>query len=104
VKHQISHDLRPDQLEKAVRRFAEVYCERFRQYQAEASWRDPRTLDISFRVSGSALRGSVLLGPGALEIEMKVPLAFRLFKSRALRAIEEEVRPWLAAAGRGELP
>jgi hypothetical protein len=104
VKHQISHDLPPDQLEKAVQRFAEVYCERFRHYQVEASWRDPRTLDINFRVAGTALRGSLVLGPQALEIEMKVPLAFRLFKSRALRAIEEEVRPWLAAAGRGELP
>jgi len=104
VKHQIFHDLTPEQLEKAVRRFAEVYCERFRPYQAEARWRDSRTLEVSFNVAGIASRGSLLLGPRALEIEMKVPLAFRLFKSRAVRAIEEEVQPWLAAARRGELP
>lgn len=104
VKHQISHDLTPEQLEKAVRRFAEVYCERFREYHAEAHWRDPRTLEVSFNVSGAALRGSLFLGPRALEIDMKVPLAFRLFKGRAVRAIEEEVQPWLAAARRGELP
>jgi hypothetical protein len=104
VKHQISHDLAPEQLEKAVRRFAEVYCERFRAYQAEAHWRDPRTLEVSFKVAGTALRGSLQLGPRALEVEMKVPMAFRLFKGRAVRAIEEEVQPWLAAARRGELP
>jgi hypothetical protein len=104
VKHQILHSLPPEQLEKAVRRFADVYCERFREYEAQAIWRNASTLEVVFKVAGSTLRGSLLLGPRALEIEMNVPLAFRLFKSRALRAIDEEVKPWLAAAARGELP
>ena len=104
MKHQITHSLSPELLEKAVRRFADVYCERFREYQAEAVWLDPSRLEVRFKVSGVALRGSLRLGPRALEIEMTVPLAFRLFKGRALRAVEEEVRPWLSAAARGELP
>jgi hypothetical protein len=104
VKHQIPHSLPPEQLEKAVRRFADVYCERFRQYDAQAAWQDPRTLEVTFKVAGSTLRGSLSLGPRALEIKMNVPLAFRLFKGRALRAIDEEVRPWLTAAARGDLP
>lgn len=104
MKHQIPHSLPPEQLEQAVRRFADVYCERFRDHEAEATWRDATTLEVTFRVAGSTLRGNLQLGPRALEIEMNVPLAFRLFKSRALRAIDEEVKPWLAAAARGELP
>jgi Putative polyhydroxyalkanoic acid system protein (PHA_gran_rgn) len=103
LQHEIPHSLSPEQLEKAVRRFSEVYCERFREYDAQAVWHDPRTLEVRFKVKGVVLYGSLVLGPRALEIEMKVPLAFRLFKGRALRAIEEEVRPWLAAAARGEL-
>jgi hypothetical protein len=103
LKHEIPHSLTPEQLEKAVRRFSEVYCERFREYDAQARWRDPRTLEVSFKVSGVALRGSLLLRSRALEIDMQVPLALRLFKSRAVRAIEEEVRPWLSAAERDEL-
>jgi hypothetical protein len=104
LKYEIPHSLAPEQLEKAVRSFSQVYCERFREYQAEARWLDPHTMEVHFRVSGVALRGSLLLRPRAIEIDMQVPLAFRLFKGRALRAIEEEVRPWLAAAQRGELP
>jgi hypothetical protein len=103
LKHEIAHRLSPEQLEKAVRRFSEVYCERFRAYQAEAVFVDAQRLEVRFKVSGVSLRGSLWLGPRAIQIDMQVPLAFRLFKGKALRAIEEEVRPWLAAAERGEL-
>jgi hypothetical protein len=104
LKHEIPHHLSPEQLAQAVRRFSDVYCERFREYGAQAIWLNPRTLEVRFKVKGVALHGIMLLGARALEIEMQVPLALRLFKGRALRAIAEEVQPWLDAAGRGEPP
>lgn len=104
MQHEIPHSLTPEQLEKAVRSFAQVYCERFREYDAKAAWRDPRTLEVRFKVTGVALHGRLELGPRTIAIHMQVPLAFRLFKGRAVRAIEEEVQPWLQAAARGELP
>ncbi len=103
MRHSIKHSLTPDQLRLAVRKFAEVYCERFKEYQTSVSWLNEDELEVSFKVTGMRLTGTLSLEPHELGIDMKVPFAFTLFKGRAIRAIEEEVTPWLDKASRGEL-
>lgn len=103
MQHRIEHNLPPERLRAAVAKFAQVYCERFKHYQASVQWLGDQELEVQFQVTGVRLSGRLHLGPDALTIDMDVPLAFRLFRGRAVRAIEEEVQPWLAAAARGDL-
>ncbi len=103
MKASIKHDLTPEQLRLAVRKFAEVYVRRFSEYQATAEWLNDDQVEVRFRVKGVRLAGRLDLQPKQLGLEMNVPLPFHLFKTRAMRAIEEEVTPWLEKAKRGEL-
>lgn len=103
MRHTIKHDLTPEQLRLAVRKFAEVYCQRFAEYGTTAEWRGDDRVEVQFKVKGVRLAGSLELLPHEVGIEMDVPLPFRLFKNRAVKAIEEEVTPWLERAKTGEL-
>lgn len=103
MKHVIKHDLSPEQLRLAVRKFADVYCERFAEYNTTAEWQGEDKVEVCFKVKGIRLAGRLELLPNEIGIDMDVPLPLRLFKSRAVSAIEEEVAPWLAKAKAGEL-
>jgi hypothetical protein len=103
LKASIKHDLPPEQLRLAVRKFAEVYVQRFQEYQATSQWLSDDLVEVRFIVKGVKLAGSLELRPRELALEMNVPMLFSLFKGRAMRAIEEEVTPWLEKAKRGEL-
>jgi hypothetical protein len=103
VKGSIKHDLTPEQLRSAVRKFAEVYVQRFAEYNATAAWLSDDKVEVRFKVKGVSLAGQLELMPNEIGLDMKVPLPFQLFRSKALRTIEDEVKPWLERAKRGEL-
>ena len=100
MRHAIRHDLTPEQLRGALRKFADTYCERFREYQANATWQGEDRVQVDFKVKGIRLSAALTLEAREIGIQMDVPLPFKLFRSRAVRAIEEEVRPWLDEAAR----
>jgi hypothetical protein len=103
LKASIKHDLTPEQLRAAVRKFADVYVERFQEYKAETAWLNDDEVEVRFNVKGVKLAGNLHLQPREILLDMNVPLPFRLFQSRAMKTIEEQVRPWLEKAKRGEL-
>jgi hypothetical protein len=103
MKGSIQHDLTPEQLRLAVKKFAEAYEQRFAQYNATASWVGEDKVEVRFKVKGVGLTGQLELLPREIAMDMKVPLPLQLFRAKALKAIEEEVRPWLARAKAGEL-
>ncbi|HEY6881301.1 MAG TPA: polyhydroxyalkanoic acid system family protein [Polyangiales bacterium] len=103
MKGSIKHDLTPEQLRSAVKKFAEVYVQRFAEYNATANWLADDKVEVRFKVKGVSLAGQLQLLPREIGLEMNVPLPFQLFRSRALKAIEDEVKPWLARAKAGEL-
>jgi hypothetical protein len=103
MKGTIEHDLTPEQLRLAVTKFAETYVQRFAEYKATASWLSDDRVEVRFKVKGVSLAGQLELRPREIALDMKVPLPFQLFRSRALKAIEDEVKPWLARAKSGEL-
>jgi hypothetical protein len=103
LRHSIKHDLSPEQLKLAVRKFAEVYCERYSKYATKTEWLSDDRVAVHLRVNGVALSGVLHLLPKEIGIEMKVPLPLQLFRSRAIKTIEETVVPWLDKAKQGEL-
>jgi hypothetical protein len=103
VRHSIKHELSPEQLKLAVSKFAEAYVERYREYDTKALWLQDDKVEVQFKVKGVKLSGVLELLPREIGIDMKVPLPLQLFRSRAIRTIEETVAPWLEKAKRGEL-
>ena len=103
MRHVIKHDLTQEQLRLAVHKFADVYCQRFAEYDTTAEWHGQDRVQVRFKVKGVKLAGTLDLLPNEIGIDMDVPLPFRLFKGRAVAAIEEEVTPWLHKAKSGEL-
>jgi hypothetical protein len=103
LKASIKHDLSPEQLRLAVRKFAEAYTERFQEYNASTAWQSDDDVEVRFNVKGVKLSGQLHLQPREIVLNMDVPLPFRLFRSRAVKTIEENVAPWLEKAKRGEL-
>jgi len=103
VKGSIKHDLTPEQLRLAVRKFAEEYVQKYAEYHAEAAWLSDDLVEVRFKVKGVRLAGKLELKPREIGMDMSVPLPFQLFKNRALKSIEEVVTPWLAKAKAGEL-
>ena len=103
MKHSIKHDLTPEQLRAAVRKFADVYVQRFQQYNATTAWLNDDQVEVRFNVKGVKLAGRLDLLPKEIGLDMDVPFALSLFKSKAMKTIEDEVKPWLDKAKRGEL-
>jgi hypothetical protein len=103
MKGSIKHDLTPDQLRAAVKKFSEVYVQRFAEYNATANWLTDDKVEVRFKVKGVSLAGRLELLPHEIGMEMKVPLPLQLFRNKAMKAIEDEVKPWLARAKAGEL-
>jgi hypothetical protein len=91
--------------QNTVRRAADAalshYQERFPANHPEAVWTGPDQVEVSVQVKGVTLRGEVRLRPGVIELEMDVPLFLRVFRDRAVRLAESEVRKWLAVAHDG---
>ncbi|MET0339346.1 MAG: polyhydroxyalkanoic acid system family protein [Polyangiales bacterium] len=103
MKASIKHDLTPEQLRAAVRKFADVYVQKYQEYKAETAWLSDDEIEVRFNVKGVKLAGQLHLQPDDILLEMNVPLPLRLFQSRAVKTIEDTVRPWLEKAKRGEL-
>ena len=103
MRHSIKHDLTRDQLKAAVTKFAEVYCQRYQEYDTQTAWLADDKVEVRFKVKGIKLSGVLELLPQELAIDMKVPFALSLFRGRAIKTIEETVSPWLEKAKAGEL-
>ncbi|MBI5493478.1 MAG: polyhydroxyalkanoic acid system family protein [Deltaproteobacteria bacterium] len=103
MKHAIQHGLDPAIARRVADAAIKSYLERFQQYSPSLTWTDPTHAEIAFSAKGVSIRGTFTLAPGAIEVEMEVPFVFKLFKSQAIRIIEEEVQRWVTLAKDGKL-
>ena len=103
MKHRVSHTLSNELARKAADAAWSSYAERFEKYSPTATWTSERQALIQFKVKGISLKGSLELEDGAIAMELDVPLAFRLFKKKALEVVEREITTWVRKAEKGEL-
>ena len=103
MKHAVTHQLSPELAKKATELAWETYQARFAQYEPKCTWANESQASVSFRVKGVSLQGAFELVPGAIELDLQVPLVFRPFKKKAINLIEREIRVWVDKAERGEL-
>lgn len=103
MRHSVSHSLSPAQARSVLEHAFGAYQSRFAKYEPKIDWRSDSLAEVSFAIKGKALRGQVELTPGAIVIELEVPLVFRMFTRQATEIIEREIRKWVAKAEAGEL-
>ena len=99
MKHAVHHGLDDATAKDVAGQAFAAYATRYSEYEPRANWVSDHRCEISFRVKGISLRGVVALVPGAIEVDLEVPLVFRPFRKKAIARIEREIRSWIARAG-----
>jgi hypothetical protein len=103
MKHTIPHGLAPHMALKAAHHAFDAYVARFAAHSPSVSWSGNQA-DIRFVANGVTLTGRLGVMPSAFELELTVPMLFRMFEGKAVKVIEEEVRAWVEKARLGQLP
>jgi hypothetical protein len=103
MKHEIPHDLDVAMAKTVTARAFESYRARFSEYGPKLEWLGDRDARIEFRIKGLKLAGSIGIRPRSIDLDLDVPLVFRLFRNKAIEVIDKEVRVWIAKAKAGEL-
>ncbi len=103
MKHSVNHGLGKEKAKQVALKAFESYQERFAHYHPEATWMTDDRADISFKVKGISLNGTLEVKESDIDMDLDVPFLLRPFKGKALGVIEEEIKKWIAKAKAGEL-
>ncbi|HVY47422.1 MAG TPA: polyhydroxyalkanoic acid system family protein [Minicystis sp.] len=103
MKHVIEHPLGEDVAHTVVERAFDEYKTRYASYHPSLTWKSKEAADVGFTAKGVSLRGRIALRPGAIDVELDVPLLLRVFQKRAMEVIDREVRRWIERARAGEV-
>jgi hypothetical protein len=104
MKHTIEHDLNDAEARVAVQRAFAEYRQAYAEYQPFLIWGDDAHANLGFSVKGIKLSGRIELQPHEVDVELDVPLPLRLFKGKAIAAIDKEVRRFIEIAHRERDP
>ena len=58
---------------------------------------------VTFSIRGFNLKPRIRIRPGAIDVEMDIPLLARPFEGKARARIERELALWIDKARRGEI-
>ena len=88
---------------RCVEKAFETYSKRFADYSPTMTWASENLAKVGFCAKGLKLGGSIEIKPKTIQLELEVPFLLRIFKSKALEVIEEEIRMWVGKAKSGQL-
>jgi hypothetical protein len=103
MKHTIDTGLDKEMSKKAIDKAMDAYKADFAEYSPRFDWTSDDRGEFAFNAKGVKLNGNILVLDRKVEVDMHVPLLFRVFQSRAMKVIEDQVRMWVEKARRGEL-
>lgn len=103
MKHFVSHDLGQERAKKVADEALRSYSQKFPNYSPKTTWVTPNRADISFRVKGMTLGGSLEVLEESIAMDLDVPFLLRPFKGQALGVIEGEIKEWIAKAKAGQI-
>ena len=98
MKHSVSHDLGQERAKKVAESALATYAQKYANYSQQVTWKGPNKADISFKVKGMALSGSLEVFDKSIDLDIDVPFLLRPFKSQALGVIEGEINEWIKKA------
>ena len=103
MKHTIDTGLERTLSKKAIDKAMDAYKARFADYDPRFDWTGDDRGEFSFSAKGIKLQGTIVVRDQKVDVDMHVPLLFRVFQGKAMDVIEEQVRAWVEKAKRGEL-
>jgi hypothetical protein len=103
MKHYIAHSLDLPLAKKATVKAFEGYKKRFTDYNPTEKWTSETRCEIGFSAKGIKLSGTIELEPKRIALELEVPFLLKMFQSKAISIIEEEINEWVVRAKNGEL-
>jgi hypothetical protein len=103
MKHTIDTGLDQALSKKAIEKAMEAYSARFADYEPKFGWIGADRGEFSFNAKGVKLKGSIVVRDHQVDVDMQVPLLFRVFQGKAMGVIEEQVKLWVEKARRGEI-
>ncbi|HKO47629.1 MAG TPA: polyhydroxyalkanoic acid system family protein [Polyangiaceae bacterium] len=98
MKHSVPHDLGQERAKKVAESALATYSQKYSNYNPQVSWKGPNKADISFKVKGMSLSGSLEVLASSIDLDIDVPFLLRPFKSQALGVIEGEINEWIKKA------
>jgi hypothetical protein len=98
MKHSVPHDLGQERAKKVAESALSTYSQKYANYSPQVNWKSPNQADISFRVKGISLSGSLEVLDRSIDLDMDVPFLLRPFKNQALGVIEGEIKDWIKKA------
>ena len=103
MKHTIDTGLDRTLSKKAIEKAMDAYKARFADYDPRFDWTGDDRGEFSFSAKGIKLQGNIVVRDRQVDVDMHVPLLFRVFQGKAMDVIEEQVNLWVEKAKRGEL-
>ena len=98
MKHSVPHDLGQERAKKVADSALSTYAQKYANYQPRVAWTGPNKAEISFKVKGMNLAGSLEVLDRSIDLDIDVPFLLRPFKSQALGVIEGEINDWIKKA------
>lgn len=98
MKHSVAHDLGQERAKTVAESALATYSQKYANYSPQVTWKGPNKADISFKVKGMALSGSLEVLDRSIDLDIDVPFLLRPFKSQALGVIEGEIKEWIKKA------
>ena len=91
----VPHKLDDAQARAAVEKAFDHYRTKYATYKPRLKWLDEHRAEVSFTAKGVTLSGTVVLTPGQIVMDAKVPFLLKPFTKKAVAAIESEMHKWL---------
>lgn len=98
MKHSVAHDLGQERAKKVAESALAAYSKKYANYNPQVTWPNANRANISFKVKGMALNGSLEVLERSIDLDIDVPFLLRPFKSQALGVIEAEINEWIKKA------
>ena len=98
MKHSVPHDLGQERAKKVAESALSAYSQKYATYNPQVKWTGPNRAEISFKVKGMSLSGTLEVLDRSIDLDIEVPFLLRPFKSQALSVIEGEINEWISKA------
>jgi hypothetical protein len=87
----------------AIEKAMEDYKARFAEYSPRYDWTSDDGGEFSFNAKGIKLGGTIRVRDNFVDVDMDVPFLFRIFQSKAMDVIQEQVELWVERVRSGKV-
>jgi len=103
MKKTITSNLDRARSKIAIEKAMEDYKARFAEYSPRYDWTTDDAGEFSFNAKGIKLGGTIRVRDNFVDVDMEVPFLFRIFQSKALEVIQEQVELWVERVRTGNV-